>query len=211
MHGKDVPPGPHSPSATPGDTHVAGPMPDKDLPDPAPVTAPDARPGAGPGAGPASGPVPGAVSDEGSDSAPDIGPGAGPPPAPASAPATGSGPDLDALPEQPEGVSPDETAPGSARPNAPQPARLLEDAEADRLRRRWHQVQSGFVDDPRDAVRKADELAAEAVNVLGKSLTSRKRTLDDGWRDEHGERPDTERLRLALRGYREFLDRLLTI
>ncbi|WP_067471463.1 hypothetical protein [Actinomadura hibisca] len=87
--------------------------------------------------------------------------------------------------------------------------RLLEASDAARFRERWHEVQSGFVDDPHDAVQRADELSAEVVNALGQALANHKRSLDEHWRTEKDERPDTERLRLALRGYRHFLDRIL--
>ncbi|MFC9975386.1 hypothetical protein ACFVH6_31300 [Spirillospora sp. NPDC127200] len=87
--------------------------------------------------------------------------------------------------------------------------RLLEAGDAARFRERWHEVQSGFVDDPHEAVRRADELSAEVVNALGQALANHKRSLDEHWRTEKDERPDTERLRLALRGYRHFLDRIL--
>ncbi|MFI6519273.1 hypothetical protein ACIBF1_27220 [Spirillospora sp. NPDC050679] len=87
--------------------------------------------------------------------------------------------------------------------------RLLEAGDAARFRERWHEVQSGFVDDPHEAVQRADELSAEVVNALGQALANHKRSLDEHWRTEKDERPDTERLRLALRGYRHFLDRIL--
>ncbi|MQY09145.1 hypothetical protein [Actinomadura macrotermitis] len=147
---------------------------------------------------------------------------------PASAPAAGGGAEA-TLPDGPREDAPE--APGAA---APKPAaapgtphgngsgfpetpsgespieRLLDPAEADRFKERWHDLQASFVDDPHDAVQRADELSAEVVNALGQALTAHKRTLDEGWRTEkEDERPDTERLRLALRGYRQFLDRML--
>jgi hypothetical protein len=94
---------------------------------------------------------------------------------------------------------------------APQPLeRLIETAEANRLKDRWSEVQSGFIDDPPETVRRADELAAEIVNALGQALAERKRSLDDRWRDDKDDQqPDTEHLRLTLRAYREFVDRML--
>jgi hypothetical protein len=73
-----------------------------------------------------------------------------------------------------------------------------------RLRERWREVQAGFVDDPRESVRKADELASQALTALGESLRER-------WQSLEGDGPDTERLRLALRRYRDFLDHMLSI
>ncbi|MFB4296616.1 hypothetical protein [Actinomadura sp. NTSP31] len=86
------------------------------------------------------------------------------------------------------------------------PERLLDPADAERFRERWRDVQSAFVDDPADSVRKADTLAAEVVDALSGAVAAHRRTLSEdlGKHDE----PDTERLRLALRGYRDLLDRI---
>ncbi|MEW2354720.1 hypothetical protein [Spirillospora sp. NPDC029432] len=89
--------------------------------------------------------------------------------------------------------------------------RLLDASVADGFHERWREVQSGFVDDPRGAVRRADELAAEIVNAAGQALAARKRTLDDRLNEGGEASPDTERLRLALRDYRDFVDRTLTL
>ncbi|MCP2342358.1 hypothetical protein [Actinomadura rupiterrae] len=87
---------------------------------------------------------------------------------------------------------------------------LLAEAEAGRFRERWREVQTGFVDDPSEAVRQADELAAEVVNAIGQALTARKHELDERWRTEKDGPSDTERLRQALRAYRTLVDRMLT-
>jgi hypothetical protein len=86
---------------------------------------------------------------------------------------------------------------------------LMGQEEAVAFRARWREVQSDFVDDPEDAVRRADDLASEVLNALIESLNGHKRTLDDRWRTEKDDKSDTERLRQALRGYRDFLDRML--
>ncbi|GAA4225744.1 hypothetical protein GCM10022254_08330 [Actinomadura meridiana] len=100
--------------------------------------------------------------------------------------------------------------PGPPPPRTPAepPAGFLAPDEAERLRKRWHEVQSGFVDDPDGAVRRADELASDAVDALGHAIAAHRRTLsEDGAADR--ERPDTERLRQALRGYRDLLNRVI--
>jgi len=108
-------------------------------------------------------------------------------------------------PEPDESLEPAEPLGAAEVPEAgPAPfEQFIETAEADRLRKQWSEVQAGFIDDPEGTVREADELAAEIVNALGRALAERKRSLD-----EHG-RDGTEELRLTLRGYREFVDRML--
>ncbi|MFI0408673.1 hypothetical protein [Actinomadura sp. 3N508] len=101
--------------------------------------------------------------------------------------------------------------PGPADAPAPAPAeapgRLLDAAEADRLRERWHEVQAGFVDDPGEAVRRADGLASDAVDALGHAIAAHRRSLAEAAATDG--QPDTERLRLALRGYRDLLNRVI--
>jgi hypothetical protein len=87
---------------------------------------------------------------------------------------------------------------------------VLESAAADRFQERWRDVQFGFVDDPQNAVHEAEEFATEVLDAFTSALSSRKRSLDDRWRTDQGELSDTERLRLVVRAYREFVDRLLT-
>lgn len=82
---------------------------------------------------------------------------------------------------------------------------LASDA-ADRFQERWRDVQFSFVDDPRIAAQRADELAAEVLSAFTDALGTRKRSLDGR---RHDGEPDTERLRLAVRAYREFVDKLL--
>ena len=75
------------------------------------------------------------------------------------------------------------------------------------LRRRWTDVQARFVDDPRAAVKQAHTMVAEMVSALTETFTRERARLEDQWnRDEN---PDTEALRVALRRYRDFFDRLL--
>jgi len=67
-------------------------------------------------------------------------------------------------------------------------------------------VQPAFVDDPGESARKADDLASDAVDALGRAIAEHRRTPSEG--AGGGEHPDTERLRPALRGHRDLLDRL---
>lgn len=99
-------------------------------------------------------------------------------------------------------------APGTAAP-APLPDRLIDPADAGRFMETWHEVKSAFVDDPPDAVQRAADLSAAVVDELTAALGRLRQDLDDHWRSGDGE-PDTERLRVALRGYGTLIDRILT-
>jgi hypothetical protein len=76
----------------------------------------------------------------------------------------------------------------------------------ERYREQWRELQLRFVDDPHTATEQAAGLVNDAVQSLTDALTSQKQTLDD-W--QSADRGDTEILRVALRRYRDFLDRLL--
>lgn len=97
------------------------------------------------------------------------------------------------------------------------PARVTEDDEssprlfqpeaAERFRVEWQQIQTRFVDDPKDAVQDADHLLTEVLESLTGTVTERKHELEEQW---HGESDaPTENLRLALRRYRSFVNQLL--
>jgi hypothetical protein len=96
-----------------------------------------------------------------------------------------------------------ESAPAHA---APQDSSLFDQDPAE-VQGRWREVQTSFVDDPADAVQRADDLVGEVVEALTSSLTARTGELRDRWKDAG----DTEQLRLALREYRVVLERLLTL
>jgi hypothetical protein len=85
---------------------------------------------------------------------------------------------------------------------------LLPDDQGDRLRGRWREVQTRFVDDPRDAVAAADGLVAELMQTLASGFAERRRALEEQW--QRGEDVGTEQLRVVLQQYRAFFDRLLS-
>jgi hypothetical protein len=85
---------------------------------------------------------------------------------------------------------------------------LVDPEAAERFRNRWRDVKGTFVDDPADAVRQASALSGEAVEELTAALGRLRQSLDGHW--DEGKEADTERLRVALRGYGSFIDRLLT-
>lgn len=83
-------------------------------------------------------------------------------------------------------------------------APLFEQRTAQEYRSRWSVVQQGFVDDPPRAVRQGDELVAQVIKNLAETFAKQRATLE---RQEGS----TEDLRLALRRYRSFFERLLSI
>lgn len=74
---------------------------------------------------------------------------------------------------------------------------------------RWDAVQIGFVDDPGAAVRKADELVAQVMKSLAQSFAS-ERARFEGQLDQR-DSASTENMRVALRRYRSFFQRLLSL
>jgi hypothetical protein len=99
-----------------------------------------------------------------------------------------------------------ELKPGEAE--TAQVGAFWDDDARQELRDRWRELQLGFVDDPSAAVGEAQTLVDEAIDRYTAALSARRHDLD-GWRSA-GRAGDTEVLRVALRGYRDFLDRLLT-
>ena len=70
-------------------------------------------------------------------------------------------------------------------------------------------VQAGFVDDPRRLRPKADGLVSDVVEQLINGFTEARSRLEQQW--SRGEEASTEDLRVALKRYREFFDRLLAV
>lgn len=83
-------------------------------------------------------------------------------------------------------------------------APLFADETATNFRDRWSVIQQGFVDDPQKAVRQGDELVAQVIKSLAETFSKQRAALE-------GEQGSTEDLRLALRRYRSFFERLLSI
>jgi hypothetical protein len=86
---------------------------------------------------------------------------------------------------------------------------LFPDDELHNFRARWDQVQTSFVDEPRQAVEQADSLVANAVKRIAEQFAAERANLENQW--AQGDNVSTEDLRQALRRYRSFFDRLLTV
>jgi len=83
---------------------------------------------------------------------------------------------------------------------------LFDDTDVERFRDSWQGIQTAFVDDPRRAVKEADELVAVVIQNLASTFADHKKELESAW--SQGE-PATEDLRIALRRYRSFFNQLL--
>jgi hypothetical protein len=87
------------------------------------------------------------------------------------------------------------------------PTALFSESDVTDLRLRWSNVQTGFVDEPRHAVEEADKLVATVMQRLAEGFANERATLEKAW--DRGDDISTEDLRVALRRYRSFFDRLL--
>jgi hypothetical protein len=86
--------------------------------------------------------------------------------------------------------------------------RLVPSNRVDEYTSRWDAVKGEFVDEPRQAVAKADKLVGELLDELDQLFRKQRSDLEHGLdKDE----TSTEDLRLALRRYRSFFDRLLEL
>ncbi|WP_330465609.1 hypothetical protein [Micromonospora zamorensis] len=119
-------------------------------------------------------------------------------------------PDADGEPVTTDGTSTSLESAGTSQPAgstvAAGAATLLDTDTAQGFRDRWRDVQLRFVDDPQAAAGEAQSLVEEAIQALSSALAAQKTTLG-GWQDAGS--ADTEQLRMAVRNYRDFLDRVL--
>jgi hypothetical protein len=88
-----------------------------------------------------------------------------------------------------------------------QPGQLFPTSELNDLRAKWDKAQISFVDEPRTAVKQADELVATLVTRISEQFSATRSELEHQW--DRGDNVSTEELRQALRRYRSFFDRLL--
>lgn len=102
-------------------------------------------------------------------------------------------------------AAPVPVAAAAAAPASAGPAdKLFDQDDARSFQERWRDVQLRFVDSPKDAAGDAAELVDEAVEKLTASLRGQRAGLDN-------DTEDTEQLRVQLRGYREILNRILSL
>jgi hypothetical protein len=86
---------------------------------------------------------------------------------------------------------------------------LFSGDECQGLRSRWEALQAAFVDEPKRSVEQADALVNETVNSLTHGFSDERQKLEQQW--HRGQEVSTEELRLVLRRYRSFFERLLSL
>ena len=87
-------------------------------------------------------------------------------------------------------------------------AALFPEEEFNGFRSRWTAIQTGFVDQPKEAVSEADALVAQVISRVAEVFSRERTTLEQQW--DRGDQVSTEDLRIAFRRYRAFFDRLLS-
>lgn len=95
------------------------------------------------------------------------------------------------------------------KPEDPHSGPLLPHDFSEDMRTRWETIQTEFVDDPPVSVKRADELVATAIKKLAGSFAEERAKLEHAW--SKGNDVSTEDLRQALRRYRAFFQRLLSV
>lgn len=99
------------------------------------------------------------------------------------------------------------SADGQADTGVSQRTSLIEPEWAESYNSRWKELKGEFVDDPRGAVRGANELVGEALDELEELFRRQRADLEQGL---DSEQTTTEDLRQALIRHRSFFDRLLS-
>jgi hypothetical protein len=89
------------------------------------------------------------------------------------------------------------------------PMAMFAGAEAAGYRTQWDAIQTGFVDEPRKAVQEADALVSLVMKRLSEVFGDERSSLERQW--GKGDQVSTEDLRVALRRYRSFFERLLSL
>jgi len=111
-------------------------------------------------------------------------------------------------PPQTQQVPPEQPCPQQPPSGQPRPERLVPADRAEAYGSRWDAVKGAFVDDPRAAVAQADALVGELLDELETVFREQRRRIEQSL---DADETSTEDLRLALRRYRSFFDRLLSV
>lgn len=82
-------------------------------------------------------------------------------------------------------------------------------ADIESLRTRWSSIQAQFVDEPRTAVEKGDELVAETIGHIERRMDEQHRKLNQQISNHND--LSTESLRVLLQEYRMLFNRLIEL
>jgi hypothetical protein len=85
----------------------------------------------------------------------------------------------------------------------------IDRADIESLRTRWSLLQAQFVDDPRIAVEKGDELVAETIGHIERRMDEQHRKLNQQISNHND--LSTESLRVLLQEYRTLFNRLMDL
>jgi hypothetical protein len=107
----------------------------------------------------------------------------------------------------PEGSAVESSRGTDTAGTAPAAGPLLASTDAEGYRARWTDVQTAFVDAPRQSVEEADALVAELMQHLAKTFADERGRLEQQW--DRGDDVPTDELRTAFQRYRSFFERLL--
>ena len=102
-----------------------------------------------------------------------------------------------------------DTATSQPAPDSDALAPLFAQDVANDYRARWVVVQQGFVDDPNRAVKEGDDLVRQVLKTLEESFSKERGTVESQLGTSN--QASTEVLRVALRRYRSFFERLLSV
>jgi hypothetical protein len=103
----------------------------------------------------------------------------------------------------------DSVSSATVAPTPAQDSSYIRKDSKQEIDKRWQQVQSEFVDDPRKSVAHAHQLVSDAVQRIVDTFTEERNQLERHWSE--GQDVSTEDLRVSLHRYREFFARLLPL
>jgi hypothetical protein len=75
------------------------------------------------------------------------------------------------------------------------------------LQSRWSELQTIFVDDPRSAVQRADEVVSQTIQRIHERMNTQRSQLGERW--QRDDNISTEDLRVAFQNYRNFFRSLV--
>ena len=117
--------------------------------------------------------------------------------------------DVDVAPLSNEPIAEEASAESRSSQSTTEFGPLFDSRVAEQLRTRWLEIQSCFVDDPNISLKDADELIIHMIENIITTLSEKRMTIEDQW--QRGDQVSTEDLRLTLKNYRSFFNRLLAL